>query len=73
LPSSQQTKVDTATNKHLAHTHTYNPTKMETINNMASAAAKAVWGENQGTREPLSGAQGDVAKGEPYDAGNLGM
>lgn len=44
---------------------------METINNMASAAAKAVWGENQGTREPLSGAQGDVARGEPYDAGNL--
>ncbi|KAH7313276.1 glycine-rich cell wall structural protein 1 [Stachybotrys elegans] len=38
---------------------------------MASAAAKAVWGENQATREPVSGAQGDVARGEPYDAGNL--
>jgi hypothetical protein len=44
---------------------------METINNMANAAAKAVWGENGTQREPISGANGDVTKGEPYDAGNL--
>jgi hypothetical protein len=44
---------------------------METINNIASAAAKAVWGENK--EEPVSGKQGNVAAGEPYDAGNMGM
>lgn len=54
---------------------------------MASAAAKAVWGESntkenenanttmknetQGV-EPVSGKQGDVSKGEPFDAGNIG-
>ena len=37
-----------------------------------AAAAKAVWGENQSQKEPVSGVQGDTAKGEPYDAGNLG-
>ncbi|KAF7561892.1 hypothetical protein G7046_g2271 [Stylonectria norvegica] len=41
---------------------------METINNVVTAASKAVWGEN---KEPVSGAQGDTSKGEPYDAGNL--
>lgn len=67
---------------------------MEAINSMASAAAKAVWGEsntkeneNPATstttstttmnnethgQEPVSGKQGDVSKGEPYDAGNMG-
>lgn len=66
---------------------------MEAINNMASAAAKAVWGESNtkenenpatttGTtttmnnethaKEPVSGKQGDVSKGEPFDAGNIG-
>lgn len=70
---------------------------MEAINNLASAASKAVWGdsntkenenpnatgetapttttinnETQG-QEPLSGKQGDVSKGEPFDAGNIGM
>lgn len=45
---------------------------METINNVANAAAKAVWGENETNKEPVSGASGDVSKGEPYDAGNLG-
>lgn len=68
---------------------------MEAINNMASAAAKAVWGESNtkenenpattaGTtttttmnnethaKEPISGKQGDVSKGEPFDAGNIG-
>lgn len=38
---------------------------------MANAAAKAVWGEGQTNREPISGAKGDVARGEPYDAGNM--
>jgi hypothetical protein len=46
---------------------------METINNMAASAAKAVWGENNpGTEEPISGRTGDTSKGEPYDAGNMG-
>lgn len=50
---------------------------METINSVASAAAKAVWGDNtqqqQHGDEPVSGKTGNTAKGEPYDAGNLGM
>lgn len=45
---------------------------METINNVANIAAKAVWGEGEASKEPVSGVKGDVAKGEPYDAGNLG-
>jgi hypothetical protein len=45
---------------------------METINSIATAAAKAVWGDNETNKEPISGAQGDVSKGQPYDAGNLG-
>ncbi|GJN75062.1 hypothetical protein VFPFJ_06602 [Purpureocillium lilacinum] len=45
---------------------------METISNMATQAAKAVWGDSAEHKEPLSGAQGDVSHGEPYDAGNLG-
>ncbi|KAI2626684.1 hypothetical protein GGR54DRAFT_480704 [Hypoxylon sp. NC1633] len=44
---------------------------METVNNMAAAAAKAVWGENKQTTEPVSGQTGNTAKGEPYDAGNI--
>ncbi|KAI1384680.1 uncharacterized protein F4822DRAFT_370107 [Hypoxylon trugodes] len=45
---------------------------METVNNMASAAAKAVWGESkQNGQEPISGQTGDTSKGEPYDAGNI--
>ncbi|KAI1094704.1 hypothetical protein F5B19DRAFT_22054 [Rostrohypoxylon terebratum] len=45
---------------------------METVNNMASAAAKAVWGESkQNSQEPISGHTGDPSKGEPYDAGNI--
>uniref|UniRef100_A0A8H7N4V8 Uncharacterized protein n=1 Tax=Bionectria ochroleuca TaxID=29856 RepID=A0A8H7N4V8_BIOOC len=44
---------------------------METINNVASAAAKAILGEGNASKEPISGAKGDVAQGEPYDAGNL--
>jgi len=45
---------------------------METINNLASAAVKAVWGEDESHQEPVSGKTGDVSKGEPYDAGNMG-
>ncbi|KAM0520478.1 hypothetical protein ACHAPE_002871 [Trichoderma viride] len=47
---------------------------LETVNNLASSAAKAVWGESNDAethKEPISGATGDVSKGEPYDAGNL--
>jgi hypothetical protein len=44
---------------------------METINNAANAAVKAVWGEGEAKKEPVSGVTGDVVKGEPYDAGNL--
>ncbi|CAG9941919.1 unnamed protein product [Clonostachys rosea f. rosea IK726] len=44
---------------------------METINNVASAAAKAILGEGNASKEPISGAKGDVTQGEPYDAGNL--
>lgn len=46
---------------------------METISNVANAAVKAVWGEQETNKEPVSGVSGDVSKGEPYDAGNLGM
>jgi len=50
---------------------------METVNNLASAASRAIWGENNTQsaevgREPISGETGDVKSGEPYDAGNLG-
>lgn len=46
---------------------------METINNLAASAAKVVWGESKpSTEEPISGKTGDVSKGEPYDAGNMG-
>ncbi|KAI1180255.1 hypothetical protein F4777DRAFT_574015 [Nemania sp. FL0916] len=44
---------------------------MDTINTMAASAAKAVWGENKQTEEPVSGRLGDTSKGEPYDAGNI--
>lgn len=49
---------------------------LETLNNLASSAAKAVWGDSNDAethKEPISGATGDVSKGEPYDAGNLGI
>ena len=45
---------------------------MDTINNVATAAAKAVWGGDDAKKEPISGASGDVTIGQPYDAGNLG-
>jgi len=34
-------------------------------------AAKAGWGPGNDNKEPVSGVNGDVSKGEPYDAGNL--
>jgi len=42
---------------------------METINNIAGAASKAIWGE-QKTDEPMSGKQGAGTTTEPYDMGN---
>lgn len=54
---------------------------METVNNLASAASRAIWGEqaaneaqheNKLGSEPVSGQTGDVKKGEPYDKGNEG-
>lgn len=45
---------------------------MDTINNLANAASKAIWGETQSHEEPVSGKMGDVKAGEPYDAGNIG-
>lgn len=47
---------------------------METVNNLASSASRAIWGdpkpnENAG-QEPIAGETGNVAAGEPYDKGN---
>jgi len=44
---------------------------METINNVAQAAAKAVWGTPDSKEEPVSGKTGNTSNGEPYDAGNI--
>ncbi|KHO00863.1 glycine-rich cell wall structural protein 1 [Metarhizium album ARSEF 1941] len=43
---------------------------METVSNIAQSAVKAVWGDGTEHEEPISGVQGDVSKGEPYDGGN---
>ena len=45
---------------------------METIATIRNAATKAIWGSDQAHEEPVSGVTGNVAKGEPYDAGNMG-
>ena len=45
---------------------------METITNLTQSASKAIWGDSATTEEPVSGVTGDVSKGEPYDAGNIG-
>ena len=55
---------------------------METISNLASAASKAIYGEQkpetttQGNetlgQEPISGEQGKGTINEPYDQGNSG-
>ncbi|OHF00594.1 hypothetical protein CORC01_04133 [Colletotrichum orchidophilum] len=44
---------------------------METINNIAGAASKAIWGTNEANEEPVSGVKGNTNQGEPYDAGNI--
>ncbi|KAH8169620.1 hypothetical protein LIA77_10164 [Sarocladium implicatum] len=44
---------------------------MDTINNVAAAASKTIFGDGSENKEPVSGRTGDVSKGEPYDAGNL--
>ncbi|KAK4190371.1 hypothetical protein QBC35DRAFT_79444 [Podospora australis] len=45
---------------------------METISNIANTAvttaSKVIWGEKE---EPVSGRMGNVAAGQPYDAGNI--
>ena len=55
---------------------------METVNNIASAASKAIWGETATNKddktttsgqEPISGEVGNVKAGEPYDKGNEGQ
>ncbi|GAB1320147.1 hypothetical protein MFIFM68171_10357 [Madurella fahalii] len=45
---------------------------METIQNITNAASKAIWGDTKSHEEPVSGMMGNVAAGEPYDAGNIG-
>jgi len=49
---------------------------METIKTTAASAANAVtsivWGTNGNSQEPQSGVQGNPAKGEPFDGGNIG-
>ena len=50
---------------------------METVNNIKSAATRAIWGDKtdndtQSGLEPMSGVTGNTDAGEPYDAGNLG-
>lgn len=45
---------------------------MDTFNKVTHAASKAIWGEEQSHEEPVSGKLGNVAAGEPYDAGNIG-
>ncbi|KAK4448511.1 hypothetical protein QBC34DRAFT_109556 [Podospora aff. communis PSN243] len=46
---------------------------MESINTIKEVATKAIWGDNNNAnQEPISGVNGDVSKGEPYDAGNMG-
>lgn len=51
---------------------------METVNNLTSAASRAIWGDStkesitdSATEEPVSGEMGIVKAGEPYDKGNL--
>lgn len=58
---------------------------MDTVNNLASAASRAIWGESNGAngaqtkdnetkgQEPVSGEMGNVEAGEPYDKGNAGL
>ena len=45
---------------------------MESIATLKEVATKAIWGTDESHQEPISGVNGDVSKGEPYDAGNMG-
>lgn len=45
---------------------------MESIAQLKNVAVKTIWGEDATRKEPISGVTGDVSKGEPYDAGNMG-
>jgi hypothetical protein len=45
---------------------------MESIAQLKNVAVKTIWGEDAAQKEPISGVNGDVSKGEPYDAGNMG-
>ncbi len=49
---------------------------MDTINNIAGAATRAIWGPSndlaEERKEPISGVQGNTSNGEPFDAGNMG-
>ncbi|KAK2627357.1 hypothetical protein QTJ16_003323 [Diplocarpon rosae] len=59
---------------------------METVNSIASAASRAIWGDGSAEdkpttapaanetvgKEPVAGEMGDVKRGEPYDKGNAG-
>ena len=48
---------------------------METVNNLTSAASRAIWGDpnkDATSEEPIAGETGDVSAGEPYDKGNVG-
>ncbi|KAK3997319.1 hypothetical protein QBC44DRAFT_303521 [Cladorrhinum sp. PSN332] len=62
------------TGKHKTHTQTID-LAMETISHYATAAThaatKAIWGEQPNEQEPVNGRMGNVAAGEPYDAGNI--
>lgn len=48
---------------------------METISHYANvathAATKVIWGEQPNHQEPVNGRMGNVAAGQPYDAGNI--
>ncbi|KAK4227903.1 hypothetical protein QBC38DRAFT_172677 [Podospora fimiseda] len=48
---------------------------MDTITQYATAATnaatKVIWGEQPNEKEPVNGRMGNVAAGEPYDAGNI--
>ncbi|PHH61063.1 hypothetical protein CDD81_831 [Ophiocordyceps australis] len=46
---------------------------MDIISNAANQTAKIVMGTGDEHREPISGATGNVSKGEPYDAGNMSL
>lgn len=55
----------------MTDTVTSAPAPAPTPGHTANVTANAAWKESPNT-EPLSGASGDVTKGEPYDAGNMG-